>query len=196
MGHLLKRKDSMKIGSLFTGAGMLDRAVEQVFDAETIWVAEIDPNASKVLHYNMPWVPNLGDVTKIDWSTVPAVDILTGGFPCQDVSCAGKKEGLKDGTRSGLWSVFAEAIDNLQPKIVVIENVKGLLSAKATRSTHLESCETGVGASSDRPLRAAGAVLGDLSERGYDAKWCTLPASDAGAAHRRERVFILAYASR
>ena len=180
----------MKIGSLFTGAGMLDRAVEQVFDAETVWVAEIDPNASKVLQYNMPWIPNLGDVTQIDWATVPQVDILCGGFPCQDVSAAGKKEGLQDGTRSGLWSVFVEAIDVLQPKYVVIENVKGLLSAKATRSTHLESDFAGLG--SDRPLRAAGAVLGDLSERGYNARWCTLAASEVGAPHRRERVFIIA----
>lgn len=185
----------MKIGSLFTGAGMLDRAVEQVFDAETVWFAEIDKNASALLEYHYPHIPNLGDVSIVDWSTVPAVDILCGGFPCQDVSAAGKQEGLKDGTRSGLWSVFVEAIDMLKPRIVVIENVKGLLSAKATRSAHLESDETDLGIGSDRPLRAAGAVLGDLSERGYDARWCTVPASEAGAAHRRERVFIVAYAA-
>ena len=180
----------MKIGSLFTGAGMLDRAVEEVFGGHVVWHSEIDKAASKVLAYHWPDVPNLGSVTEIDWAAVEPVDVLCGGFPCQDVSVAGKKDGIKDGTRSGLWSVFAEAIDVLQPKYVVIENVKGLLSAKATRSTHLESDLAGLG--SDRPLRAAGAVLGDLSERGYNARWCTLAASEAGAAHRRERVFIVA----
>ena len=181
----------MKVGSLFTGAGMLDLAVEAIFDATVVWQSEIDPAASKVLAYHKPDVPNLGDITKVDWSTVEPVDILCGGFPCQDVSAAGKQAGLQAGTRSGLWSVFAQAIDILQPKIVVIENVKGLLSAKATRSAHLESNGSGLGDTS-RPLRAAGAVLGDLSERGYNASWCTVPASEAGAPHRRERVFILA----
>lgn len=182
----------MKIGSLFTGAGMLDKAVEAIFQATVAWQAEIDPNASKVLAYHWPDIPNLGDVTKVDWDDVEPVDILCGGFPCQDVSAAGKKAGIKDGTRSGLWSVFVEAIDALQPKVVVIENVKGLLSAKAIRNVHLESGSADVGARYDRPLRAAGAVLGDLSERGYNAKWTTVPASDAGAPHRRDRVFILA----
>lgn len=185
----------MKLGSLFSGTGMLDAAIEEVFGAVTVWHSEIDPAASKVLAYHFLHIPNHGDITKVDWTTVEPVDILCGGFPCQDVSAAGRQAGLKDGTRSGLWSVFVEAIDQLQPKIVVIENVKGLLSAKATRSAHVESNGTGLGGPSDRPLRAAGAVLGDLSERGYTAKWCTVPASDAGAPHRRERVFILAYAS-
>jgi DNA (cytosine-5)-methyltransferase 1 len=170
---------------------MLDAAVEEVFGGITVWHSEIDPAASKVLAYHFPHIPNLGDITQVDWTTVEPVDILCGGFPCQDVSSAGKGAGLEAGTRSGLWSVFAEAIDHLNPKIVVIENVKGLLSAKATRSAHLESDESGVG-NTDRPLRAAGAVLGDLSERGYDAKWCVVPASEAGAPHNRERVFIVA----
>lgn len=182
----------MKIGSLFTGSGMLDKAVEAAFGGYTVWHSEIDPNASKVLAYHYPHIPNLGDITKVNWDDVEPVDILCGGFPCQDVSAAGKGAGLEAGTRSGLWSVFVEAIDRLNPKIVVIENVKGLLSAKATRSAHLESDLAGVGT---RPLRALGAVLGDLSERGYAAKWTTVPASEAGAPHRRERVFILATVS-
>ena len=181
-----------KIGSLFTGAGMLDLAVERVFGGNVVWQAEIDPNASKVLAHHHPTTPNLGDVTKIDWTTVEPVDILCGGFPCQDVSAAGKQAGIREGTRSGLWSVFVEAIDNLKPKYVIIENVKGLLSAKAVRTVHLESDDSDVGARYDRPLRAAGAVLGDLSERGYNAKWTTLAASEVGAPHRRDRVFILA----
>lgn len=185
-------RGSVKIGSLFTGAGMLDKAVEYVFGGEVVWQAEIDPNASKVLAFHNPETPNLGDVTQIDWADVEPIDILCGGFPCQDVSAAGKRAGIKDGTRSGLWSVFVEAIDALQPKVVVIENVKGLLSAKAIRTVHLESDDSDVGARYDRPLRAAGAVLGDLSERGYNAKWTTVPAAAAGAPHNRERVFILA----
>ena len=186
----------MKIGSLFTGAGMLDKAVESVFGGTVAWQAEIDPSASKVLDYHWPGVPNLGDVTKVDWADVERVDILCGGFPCQDVSAAGKKAGIREGTRSGLWSVFVEAIDALQPRVVVIENVKGLLSAKAIRTVHVESDDSDVGAGHDRPLRAAGAVLGDLSERGYNARWATVPAAAAGAPHQRERVFILATNSR
>ena len=182
----------MKIGSLFTGAGMLDKAVEAAFQGTVAWQAEIDPSASKVLAYHYPDIPNLGDVTKVDWDTVERVDVLCGGFPCQDVSAAGRKAGIKDGTRSGVWSVFVEAIDALRPRFVVIENVKGLLSAKAVRTVHLESGNADVGAGIDRPLRAIGAVLGDLSERGYNARWATVPASDAGAPHRRDRVFILA----
>ena len=182
----------MKIGSLFTGAGMLDKAVEAAFQGTVAWQAEIDPSASKVLAYHYPDIPNLGDVTKVDWDTVERVDVLCGGFPCQDVSAAGRKAGIKDGTRSGLWSVFVEAIDALRPRFVVIENVKGLLSAKAVRTVHLESGNADVGAGIDRPLRAIGAVLGDLSERGYNARWATVSAADAGAPHRRDRVFILA----
>jgi DNA (cytosine-5)-methyltransferase 1 len=120
------------------------------------------------------------------------VDILCGGFPCQDVSSAGKRAGIKSGTRSGLWSVFAEAIDTLRPSIVIIENVRGLLSATANR---MESEATALGNGGTRPvLRAAGAVLGDLADIGYDAAWRTLAAGDIGAPHRRERVFIFAYA--
>lgn len=185
-------RSAMKIGSLFTGAGMLDKAVEAVFQGTVAWQAEIDPSASKLLAYHWPGIPNLGDVTQIDWQNVERVDVLCGGFPCQDVSAAGKQAGIREGTRSGLWSVFVEAIDALQPKFVVIENVKGLLSAKAFRTVHLEPGVADVGAGYDRPLRAAGAVLGDLSERGYNAKWATVAASDAGAPHRRDRVFILA----
>ena len=121
---------------------------------------------------------------------------------CQDVSAAGKRAGIKDGTRSGLWSVFAEAIDVLRPQYVVIENVRGLLSAAAHRTVeddagdYLEPDPAGVGNGAGRPvLRAAGAVLGDLADLGYDAQWATVAAADVGAPHRRERVFILAEAA-
>jgi DNA (cytosine-5)-methyltransferase 1 len=181
----------MRIGSLFSGAGGLDMAVEAVFSGEVIWQSELDKAASKVLAYRFPAAPNLGDITAIDWSTVETPDVLCGGFPCQDVSAAGKRAGIKDGTRSGLWAVFADAIDQLRPPIVVIENVRGLLSARAHR--HLESENSTMGNGTDRPvLRAAGAVLGDLADIGYDAQWATLAAGDIGAPHRRERVFIVA----
>ena len=181
----------MRIGSLFSGAGGLDMAVEEVFGGEVIWQAEVDKAASKVLAYRFPCAPNLGDITQIDWKTVEPVDVLCGGFPCQDVSAAGKRAGIKAGTRSGLWSVFADAIDQLRPPLVVIENVRGLLSAQAHRN--VESDQAVVGDGSDRPvLRALGAVLGDLADLGYDTQWTTVAASDIGAPHRRERVFILA----
>jgi DNA (cytosine-5)-methyltransferase 1 len=183
----------MRIGSLFSGAGGLDMAVEQVFGGTTVWHSEIDKAASKVLAHRWPGVPNLGDITTVDWSEVPAVDILCGGFPCQDVSAAGRRAGIKDGTRSGLWAVFADAIDHLRPPVVVIENVRGLLSATAHR---MEPGDTTVGNGAGRPvLRAAGAVLGDLADLGYDAQWATVAAADIGAPHRRERVFIVATAA-
>lgn len=138
--------------------------------------------------------PTSGDISAVDWADVPPVDVLCGGFPCQDVSAAGKRAGLKDGTRSGLWSIFADAIDHLRPPIVIIENVRGLLNATAHRD--MESTDTVVGNGTGRPvLRAAGAVLGDLADLGYDAQWATLAASAIGAPHRRERVFIVATAS-
>ena len=181
----------MRIGSLFSGAGGLDMAVEAVFGGRTVWHSEIDKAASKVLAHRWPDVPNLGSITEIDWAAVEPVDVLCGGFPCQDVSSAGKRAGIKDGTRSGLWAVFADAIDALRPQYVIIENVRGLLSATAHRA--VESADAVVGDRSDRPvLRAIGAVLGDLSDFGYDATWATVAAASVGAPHRRERVFILA----
>jgi DNA (cytosine-5)-methyltransferase 1 len=180
----------MRIGSLFSGAGGLDMAVQEVFDGEVTWHSEIDKAASKVLAYRFPGVPNLGDITAIDWNTVEPIDILCGGFPCTDVSAAGKRAGMH-GTRSGLWTEFAKAIDNLRPRMVVIENVRGLLSAHANRP--MESDDVSLGDGGTVPvLRAAGAVLGDLADLGYDAAWTTFAAGDVGAPHRRERVFILA----
>jgi len=182
----------MKIGSLFSGVAGLDMAVEQFFDADVAWFVEHDAAPSKVLTHHYPGVPNYGDVTTVDWASVEPVDILTGGFPCQDVSLAGARRGLKDGTRSGLWSECAKAIDILRPSLVVIENVRGLLSAEAVGV--MESDAWNLGDRSSRPtLRALGAVLGNLAELGYDTEWCGVRAADAGAPHNRFRVFILAY---
>jgi DNA (cytosine-5)-methyltransferase 1 len=182
----------MRVGALFAGYGGLDLAVQQVWpDAKLAWVSEIDKNASKVLAHNWPGVPNLGDITKVDWDGVPPVDILTGGFPCQDVSTAGLRAGLRDGTRTGLWAVMAHAIDRLQPKIVIIENVSGLRSAHAT-ADDVEPCPMCLGDTVDDAVRALGTVLADLAARRFAAEWVSVRASDIGACHQRERVFIVA----
>lgn len=110
----------MRIGSLFTGTGALDMAVAAHYSAEVAWHCEIDPSASKLLAHHYPNTPNLGDITAVDWSQVEPVDILTGGFPCQDVSHAGLRAGVRPGTRSGLWAHMALAINELQPQIVVL----------------------------------------------------------------------------
>lgn len=181
-----------RIGSLFSGAGGLDLAVEHVTGGRTVWHCEADPDAAKVLAAHWPGVPNLGDITAVDWSRVEPVEVLCGGFPCQDVSAAGRRAGIASGTRSGLWLEYAEAINQLRPQLVVIENVRGLLSGYAHRA--MEPGPDDLGDRSSRPLlRAAGAVLGDLADLGYDAQWTTVAASEVGAPHRRERVFIVAY---
>lgn len=181
----------MKIGSLFSGYGGLDIAVAKVFNAEIAWHCEWDDAPSKILEKHFPGIPNYRDVTKVDFTQVEKVDILTGGFPCQDLSIAGKRAGLKEGTRSGLWSEFARAISDIKPKFVVIENVRGILSAEA--NSDLEYGNESLGVPTGQPvLRAVGCVLGDLADLGYDAKWCGLRAADSGAPHNRFRVFILA----
>jgi DNA (cytosine-5)-methyltransferase 1 len=184
----------MKIGSLFSGYGGLDLAVMNVTGAEVAWHCEWDDAPSKILDKHFPGIPNYRDVSKVDFTQVEPVDILTGGFPCQDLSLAGKRAGLKEGTRSGLWSEFARAIEELKPKLVVIENVRGILSASAT-NPNMELCPWCMGEAGDGEsfLRALGAVLGDLADIGYDAKWTGVRAADAGAPHNRFRVFIIAY---
>lgn len=180
-----------RIGSLFSGYGGLDLAVMDVLGGTVQWHVEFDAAPSKILDKNFPGVPNYGDVTKVDWETVPPIDILTGGFPCQDVSLAGKRAGMKDGTRSGLWAEFANAISILRPRLVVIENVRGLLSAPT--DSVVEFCAWCMGETdSEHNMRALGVILGDLSDLGFNAKWEIVSASDAGAPHRRQRVFIVA----
>lgn len=177
-----------RIGSLFSGAGGLDVAVETVTDGTTVFQAEVDPHASTVLAAHWPGVPNFGDVTEINWNALRfhindvvgvslRPDVVCAGFPCQDVSTAGLRAGLA-GKRSGLWSEVVRALDVLRPKAVVIENVRGLLS-------HTD--ETGT--------KAIDVVLGALVELGYSARWTVLPASAVGAPHRRDRVFILGFES-
>lgn len=164
-------------------------------NAQTAWFSEIEPAPIKILQAHWPDVPNLGDITAIDWDATleqyGPIDILTGGFPCQDLSHAGKRLGLRPGTRSGLWEHMAYAIDRLRPRLVIIENVRGLLSADA--HSDLERDCWCMGETAGSPLRALGAVLGDLAELGFDARWTSIRAAEAGAPHGRLRVFITAY---
>lgn len=155
----------MREGSLFSGYNGLGMAVSEVFGSEPAWFSEIEPGPSKILEHHWPDVPNLGDITEIDWDAVEAVDILSGGFPCTDVSLAGRRAGLTPHTRSGLWNFMAYGISKIRPRYVVIENVRGLLSAEA--HSDVEPCPWCLGEGSGEPdLRALGAVLGDLAGLG------------------------------
>ncbi|WP_211250766.1 DNA cytosine methyltransferase [Mycetocola saprophilus] len=184
----------LTIGSLFSGVGGLDMGAERFFNARPAWFVEFDSAPSKVLAHRWPGIPNFGDITTVDWNAVPRVDILTGGFPCQDLSLAGRRAGMRPGTRSGLWADYLAAIAAIKPRMVVIENVRGLLSGAAESDSDLEPGAGFVGDGHDGPvLRALGRVLGDLAGIGYDARWCGLRAADAGAPHGRFRVFVVAY---
>lgn len=185
----------MKIGSLFSGCGMLDEGVRAALDGEIVWHAENDKAAGRVLAQHYPSTPNLGDVAAIDWSSVQPVDVLVGGFPCQDVSAAGRRAGLADGTRSGLWAHMTHAIDELRPALVVAENVRGLLSARTDASRELVTVGAKGGRKVGHTERALGRVLADLAQLGYDAQWHGIRASDVGAPHERFRVFIVATAA-
>jgi len=159
----------MRVGSLFAGIGGFDLGLERAgFDIA--WQVEIDPYCQRVLAKHWPTVQRYGDIRVIDWSAVEPVDLLCGGFPCQDISLAGKGAGLS-GERSGLWFEYAKAIDALKPRYVLIENVSALRS------------------------RGLDQVLGSLAALGYDAEWHCIPASAVGAPHRRDRVWIVAYAN-
>ena len=153
----------MRVGSLFTGYGGLDMAV----GGDVVWYSEIEPAACKILAEHYPGVPNLGDITVVDWSTVEPVDVITGGYPCQPFSTAGMRRGKND--ERHLWPYVRNAISTLRPSFAVLENVRGHLSMGLAD------------------------VIGDLAGVGYDARWGLVRASDAGAPHGRARVFIVAY---
>ncbi|HEY1179251.1 MAG TPA: DNA cytosine methyltransferase, partial [Phytomonospora sp.] len=261
----IEEGDALRVGSLCSGYGGLDMAVCDVLGASVAWHCQYDPDdkhqyAARILAHHWPDVPNHGDITAVEWSDVEPVDVLTTGFPCQDVSLAGKRAGvigdtvipagallcgncrwgehdlatceaaspsgavpsrlagmeaaaavaelnardLADpagpppervikGNRSGLWFHVARAISVLRPRLVVIENVRGLLSAKAVRSVGPDSPPVDADGGDADTLRAIGAVLGDLADLGFDAEWHVQRASDVGAPHQRERVFIIAW---
>jgi DNA (cytosine-5)-methyltransferase 1 len=156
-----------RIGSLCTGYAGLDLAVLAVLGGRLAWVADNDPAAARLLAARFPGVPNLGDITAVDWRAGPRVDILTAGFPCQDISDAGRRAGIT-GPRSGRWRHVAAAVGGLRPRLVFVENVAALRT------------------------RGLGVVLADLAALRYDTAWVCLRASDVGAAHRRDRLFLLA----
>jgi DNA (cytosine-5)-methyltransferase 1 len=156
----------VRLGSFCSGSGGLDLALAQVLDVEPVWHAENDPHAARVLAHHWPGIPNLGDITTVDWATVQPVEVVTAGYPCQPFSSAGRRQGVDD--ERHLWPHVAEAVRVLRPRLVFLENVAGHLTL------------------------GFGDVLRDLAALGYDASWRCLRASDVGAPHRRERVWIVA----
>ena len=158
------------IGSLFSGIGGLELGLEAATNARTLWQVEKEPFCREVLAKHYPEATRYDDVCTVGAHNLAPVDVICGGFPCQDLSYAGKGAGLA-GERSGLWREYRRIVGELRPRYVFVENVSALLA------------------------RGLGTVLGDLSSLGYDAVWTTLRASDVGAPHRRERLFILAYAA-
>ncbi len=163
---------SPRIGSLFSGIGGLDLGVEAATGGATVWQVEADAWCRGVLARHWPDARRYDDARTAGTEGVELepVDIIAGGFPCQDVSVAGKRAGITGGERSGLWREFARIVRVVRPRFVLVENVAGLLSMEF------------------------GHVLGDLAALGFDAEWGVFRASDAGAPHRRERVFVLAVA--
>lgn len=158
-----------RILELCAGYGGLGMAVEALTGGRVTWVADNDPSKARILERRFPGVPNLGDITQIDWSTLAeeGVDIITAGFPCQDISNAGKRVGI-EGSRSGIWANVAEAVRVLRPKLLFLENVSAIRSRGLSR------------------------VLGGLAACGYDAQWTCYRASAAGAPHHRDRWFLVA----
>lgn len=159
----------LRIGSLFSGIGGLELGLEAALDARTVWQVEMDPYARRVLAKHWPLANRqVLDVREAGAATLSPVDIICGGFPCQDISVAGKGAGLA-GSRSGLWHEFHRVVRELRPRIVVVENVPALVN------------------------RGLDVVLGALAECGYDAEWGVFSAAAVGAPHLRKRLFVLAW---
>ncbi len=155
------------VGSLFSGIGGIELGFEQA-GFETVWFIEQDRYPQTILKKKFPEAKIYGDIKEVDFKSIQQVDILTGGFPCQDISNAGKRVGI-EGDRSSLWKYYLKAISQIRPRIAFIENVSALLG------------------------RGLSVVLCDLAQIGYDAEWHSVPASSVGANHQRDRIFILAY---
>ncbi|MEA5453268.1 DNA cytosine methyltransferase [Sinomonas sp. JGH33] len=190
---------TMKYGEVCSGYGGLSLAIEEAFPgAELAWYSEYEEAPSKIMAEHWPGVPNHGDMTAIDWAAVEPVELISGGTPCQDLSHAGRRRGMTEGTRSNLWVCMREAIAIIKPTYVVWENVRGAYSACADSEIDrdLGRCprclDPKSGARHAPNLRALGRVLGDLSSLGFDAEWRGLRAADVGAPHGRFRVFVLA----
>jgi DNA (cytosine-5)-methyltransferase 1 len=161
-----------RVLSLFAGVGGFDLGLERTGGFKTVAFCEIDPFARRVLAKHWPGVPLYNDVRELSADRLAAdgiaIDVICGGFPCQDISLAGTGAGLA-GERSGLWNEYARLIGELRPNYVIVENVSALLG------------------------RGLGDVLGHLASLGYDAQWDCIPASYIGALHQRDRIWITAY---
>jgi DNA (cytosine-5)-methyltransferase 1 len=182
----------MRAGALFAGMGGLELGISQVLPIRTQWVSEFDVAPSRVLDARFG-VPNLGDITRVDWSAVDPVELVSGGSPCQDISEVGARAGMTEGTRSNLWVAMRQSIEVLKPRLVIWENVRGAYFACADSA--MGRCPRCMGRGGPhRPyLRPIGRVLGDLSELGFDAVWTGISAAQVGAPHIRPRVFVLAW---
>lgn len=161
----------MTFGSLFAGIGGMDLGLERA-GMTCKWQVEIDQFCQKVLTKHWPHVPKYGDIREVKGDELEPVDLIAGGFPCQDISLQGavwgERMGLR-GERSGLWAEYARIIRRVRPRFVLVENVPALLG------------------------NGMGNVLGDLAACGYDAEWDCLPACAFGAPHQRDRAFVVAY---
>lgn len=178
-------------GSLFAGYGGIELALSSVLDVRPAWFVEFDKAPSKVLAHHWPDVPNYGDVTTVDWSTVEPVDIITGGFPCQDLSHAGKRAGITGGARSSLFAEVIAAVAHLRPALVVLENVRGLLSGKDTIDAPIDTCLCGWtyrwgGLRTDSGVE--GSDLSPLGDDRHDGEGSGGAASDAAAIRRGAEV--------
>lgn len=159
---------------LFSGIGGFPLGLSMAgIEFNNHYFSEIDPYAIKVYRKHFPNAVELGDVTKIDGRTLPGIDLITGGFPCQDISVAGKQKGIDGGIRSGLFYQIIRIARDCHPRIIFLENVSNLLS---------------INGGSD-----FGTVLRELASIGYDTEWHCVPASHVGAPHRRDRIWIVAY---
>lgn len=159
----------LTIGSLFSGLGGFDLGLESAGLGPVLFQVEIDPFCRRVLEKHWPKVTRFDDVTKL--RSYPAVDVLCGGFPCQDVSSCGKRRGLA-GEKSGLWFEFARIVREVRPRFVLVENVAS-------------------GAKRWLPQ-----IRRDLRGLGYRTRAYALSASDVGAPHQRRRIFVVAHADR
>jgi len=164
----------LTIGSLFSGIGGLELGLERAGLGPVKWQVENDRYCNRILEKHWPAVKRYGDIRSVKWRNVERVDLVCGGFPCQPVSNAGKKQGDKD--ERWLWPEFVRCLRTIRPGYAIVENVPGLFSIDDGR--------------------IAGQVFGDLAVLGYDAQWGIVSASDVGAPHLRKRIFILAYAKR
>lgn len=158
---------NVRVGSLFTGIGGIELGFERA-GFTTVWAIEKDPYARAILRERFPYATLYGDVTTVDFGQLARVDVITAGFPCQDISNAGNRAGIT-GHRSGLWKYCIDALRDCRPRVAVFENVAAL-----TR-------------------RGLDTVLCDLAAIGHAAEWHCVPAASVGAPHRRDRIFILAY---